>query len=184
MQKTVGLIFLSLLLVSCGEFSYKRGASGQDLADTKKVCQSESLKSDAEVNDCLKKNGWTVHQLNDMDLFAVASVTSNQQNKTTTEKSPSIEDSKAEPANATEKTTVESTGETPLKSQVKSANPLDIYNISSWWKVGSSRASLETDMQSCETALGEAHKPDQKNQTFTLGMIVCMHEKGWKALRK
>lgn len=195
MKKTVGLIFLSLLLSSCGEFSYKRGATGKDLADTKKVCQSENLKSDVEVNECLKKNGWTVHQLNDMDLFAVASVTSNKQNGAASEDFPALTSTdknlaSEEKSSDLESTKVdENTKTEPVKTaakpqQVKSANPLDIYNISSWWKMGSSRASLETDMQSCEKALGEAHKPDHKNQKFTLGMIVCMHQKGWKALKK
>lgn len=193
MQKYGLLLCLSVLLIGCGEFSYKRGATGKDLADTKKLCQSEALKNEVEVNACLKKNGWTVHQLNDMDLFAVASVTSNEQNGTTNEDFPTlVREAKTivQTENSVQPTTpaTQQTGETktvaPTKAVVKSANPLDTYNISSWWKMGSNRASLETDMQSCETELGEAHKPVHKNQTFTLGMIVCMHQKGWKALKK
>lgn len=193
MQKYWFLICVSLLLAGCGEFSYKRGATGKDLADTKKICQSDVLKSDTEVNECLKKNGWTVHQLNDMDLFAVASVSSNRQNGVANEDFPSLTkeaetavqvENTTQPTTSTNKQTSETKAPTPTKALVKSANPLDIYNISSWWKMGSNRASLETDMQSCESTLGEAHKPDHKNQTFTLGMIVCMHQKGWKALKK
>ncbi len=192
MQKYCLPLCLSVLLIGCGEFSYKRGATGKDLADTKKLCQSESLKGDIEVNECLKKNGWTVHQLNDMDLFAVASVSSNRQNSTKDDLPTLVKE--AETAIQTESSVQPTTpatqqaGETktvaPTKAVVKSANPLDTYSISSWWKMGSNRANLETDMQSCETELGEAHKPDHKNQTFTLGMIVCMHQKGWKALKK
>lgn len=188
MQKTFGLLFLSLLLSSCGEFSYKRGATGKDLADTKKICQTDALKTDIEVNECLGKNGWTVHQLNDMDLFGVASVSANKQNGSVeddfptltreTETAISMEQALPAESRQTEQTKI------PTKTPVKSANPVDTYKISSWWKMGSNRASLETDMQSCETTLGEAHKPDHKNQTFTLGLMVCMHQKGWKALKK
>lgn len=192
MQKYFLLLCLSVLLIGCGEFSYKRGATGKDLADTKKLCQSESLKGDIEVNECLKKNGWTVHQLNDMDLFAVASVSSNRQNGTKDDLPTLVKEAETaiQTENSVQPTTpaTQQAGETktvaPTKAVVKSANPLDTYSISSWWKMGSNRANLETDMQSCETELGEAHKPDHKNQTFTLGMIVCMHQKGWKALKK
>lgn len=192
MQKFGLLLCFTMLLAGCGEFSYKRGATGKDLADTKKLCQSESLKGDIEVNECLKKNGWTVHQLNDMDLFAVASVSSNKQNGTQDDLPTLVKE--AETATQTENSVqptspaTQEAGDTktvaPTKAVVKSANPLDTYNISSWWKMGSNRANLETDMQSCETELGEAHKPEHKSQTFTLGMIVCMHQKGWKALKK
>lgn len=193
MQKIGLLLCLSLSLTGCGEFSYKRGATGKDLADTKKLCQSEKLKTDVEVNECLAKNGWTVHQLNDMDLFAVASATSNKQNGSASEDFPAlVSPEKVEEKTAAvesssvanESTPAKPSEKKPAKAQVKSANPLDTYNISSWWKMGTNRANLETDMQSCETDLGAAHKPDHKTQTFTLGMIVCMHQKGWKALKK
>lgn len=192
MQKFAVLLCLGSLLIGCGEISYKRGATGKDLADTKKLCQSESLKGDIEVNECLKKNGWTVHQLNDMDLFAVASVSSNRQNGTKDDLPTLVKEAESaaqtkgaiEPTTSSDKQTSEKITPTPTKALVKSANPLDTFNISSWWKMGSNRANLETDMQSCETELGAAHKPDHKSQTFTLGMIVCMHQKGWKALKK
>lgn len=191
MQKFAVLLCLGSMLIGCGEVSYKRGATGKDLADTRKMCQSETIKSDIEVNECLEKNGWTVHQLNDMDLFAVASVSSNRQNGTQDELPTLIKEAEIEQSKETIPQIASSSeqksqpkAQAPSKPQIKSTNPLDTYNISSWWKMGSNRANLETDMQSCETTLGEAHKPDHKSQTFTLGMIVCMHQKGWKALKK
>jgi hypothetical protein len=203
MQKYLVLMCLSAMLSACGQVSYKRGATGKDLADTRKLCQAEASKTDVEINQCLEKNGWTVHQLNEMDLFAVANVSSNRQNGTANEGFPSLEATKVDtpsddkivesesssakntPSEAAKLSTKNpDTNNSSTKNQVKSSNPLDIYGISSWWKIGSNRATLETDMQSCETQLGEAHKPDHINQKFTLGMIVCMHQKGWKALKK
>ena len=62
-------------------------------------------------------------------------------------------------------------------------SPLDLYTISSWWKIGADREALAADTNECVTALGGAHKPNAKTQQVTRGFVVCMHGKGWKALR-
>jgi hypothetical protein len=198
MKEKISLVFLCVFLNGCGELSYKQGASAQDLSKTKKMCQSEGLKTDAEVNQCLEAHGWSVHQLDDMDLFAVASVTSNHQNVQASEmflpedklvenSAAASKDESTSPSNTTSvKTTLDSKTYAPTdtqKSAPKQTSPLDIYTISSWWKMGGSAASLEKNINACVATLGEAHKPNNKTQQVTRGLVVCMHEKGWKALK-
>jgi hypothetical protein len=199
MKEKISLVLLCAFLNSCGgELSYKQGASAQDLTNTKKMCQSESLKTEAEVNKCLETHGWSVHQLDDMDLFAVASVTSNHQNSQASEiflpedklvenSAATSKDESTSPSNtASVKTSLDSKTETladTQKSAPKQTSPLDVYTISSWWKMGSSAAVLEKNINECVTTLGEAHKPNNKTQQVTRGLVVCMHEKGWKALK-
>ena len=60
---------------------------------------------------------------------------------------------------------------------------MDLYTISSWWKIGADREAQAADTNDCVTTLGEAHKPNAKTQQVTRGFVVCMHGKGWKALR-
>ena len=62
-------------------------------------------------------------------------------------------------------------------------SPLDIYTISSWWKIGADREALAGDTNDCVATLGDAHKPNATTQQVTRGFVVCMHAKGWKALR-
>jgi len=204
MEKYLGVVLLGLLLSACGELSYKQGGSAQDLSRTKKLCQSEGLKTDAEISQCLDKNGWSVHQLDDLDLFAVASVTPNnhnadaKENKIVIDGTEAIESEKASPMqtsahqeNLTQENMAQVNSESinrenngaPASKPAKVTSPLDIYVVSSWWKMGSNPKSLEMDTNACVASLGEAHQPNPKTQQVTRGFVVCMFEKGWKALK-
>ncbi len=195
MKEKISLLCICIFLNGCGgELSYKQGASAQELTNTKKICQSDGLKTEAEVNKCLETNGWSVHQLDDMDLFAVPSVTSNRQNAQPSEmflpedKSAAISNDAS--ASLQKTTSAKNTLETKTdsvadaqKASTKQTSPLDIYTISSWWKMGSSAALLEKNINECVASLGEAHRPNNKTQQVTRGLVVCMHEKSWKALK-
>jgi hypothetical protein len=63
-------------------------------------------------------------------------------------------------------------------------DPLKTYKINSWWKFGGTPAHLKTDTNQCVDALGEAHQPDMATQTYTRGLIECLHKNGWKALKQ
>jgi hypothetical protein len=63
-------------------------------------------------------------------------------------------------------------------------DPLKTYKINSWWKFGGTPAHLKTDTNQCVAALGGAHQPDMATQTYTRGLIECLHKNGWKALKQ
>lgn len=74
MRKPLFYILLATISTGCGEFTYKQGASIRDLDQAKQACK---YASETNVEQCLEKNGWYVQKLNDIDLFATASESSN-----------------------------------------------------------------------------------------------------------
>ncbi len=171
MKKLLWMGMLTLLVSGCGELSYKRGASTQDLEAAKAACQSAGSEKAAE--ECLEDKGWTVKKLDDIDLFVTAGVSPDNRN----------------PSAFTIPAFVPVTPAAPPALPIAAAatpapaSPLDRYAISSWWKIGADREALAADTSECVATLGEAHKPDAKTQQVTRGFVVCMHGKGWKALR-
>ncbi|MDX1915288.1 MAG: hypothetical protein SFU55_06860 [Methylophilus sp.] len=166
-----------LLLNACGEFSYKRGASATDLQKTKQICQKAV--NGETVEQCLKKNGWVVQKLDnlsDIDLFATASITNDNRS---TDGAKSIETSAASSEASTPNNTL--TSKSP--SNAPEPKPTDLYSISSWWKMGGSDSKLKADISQCVDTLGEDHKPDIAAQKYTRALVICMHQKGWTALK-
>lgn len=187
---------LALLVSGCGELSYKRGASTQDLEAAKKACQTAG--NEKAVERCLEDQGWTVKKLEDIDLFATAGVSPDNRNPgafVTPEFVPVVPAKPAPaaspagglaaplPSAAAAAPVAERPVQTPAPPPAPTANPLDIYTISSWWKMGADREALAADTRDCVATLGPAHKPDDTTQRVTRGFVVCMHAKGWKALR-
>lgn len=186
-----------LLLVSgCGELSYKRGASTQDLEAAKKACQTAG--NDKAAERCLEDQGWTVKKLDDIDLFATAGVSPDNRNPgafvtpefvpvvpaNPTAAAPSAVVSVAPlPSAAALAPAAERPVQPPASPSAPTTSPLDVYTISSWWKMGADREALAADTRGCVEALGPAHKPNDTTQQVTRGFVVCMHHKGWKALR-
>jgi hypothetical protein len=76
--------------------------------------------------------------------------------------------------------------ETQVEKKVVSAavDPMKTYKINSWWKFGGTPEHLKKDQTNCIAVLGEAHQPDMAAQTYTRGLIECLHNNGWKALRQ
>jgi hypothetical protein len=210
MKKLLWMAMATLLVSGCGELSYKRGASTQDLEAAKAACQSAG--SDKAAEQCLEDKGWTVKKLDDMDLFATVGVSPDNRNPSAftipafvpvtpasqaavAPAAPAAAPS-AERSALANKASVASAGAVasssiappplptaPSVPPPPPASPLDIYTISSWWKIGADREALAADTNECVTTLGEAHKPNAKTQQVTRGFVVCMHGKGWKALR-
>lgn len=170
---------MALLIGGCGELSYKRGASPGDLDLARRAC--ESAGSEKAVDRCLQDHGWVVKKLDDRDLFAVAGVTSDHRNPPTSAGGRVSEAAGAEQAAAASpKAGGASAGQgTPPPP----ASPLDVYTVTSWWKVGAGRENQEADTNDCVGQLGKAHQPHHATQQVTRGFVVCMHAKGWKALR-
>lgn len=191
MKSVLGAALFAVLMSGCGELSYKRGASPQDLEAARKTCASAG--SETAVDRCLEEQGWVVKQLDDLELFATASVTADPRQPVPASDAPAAEPSgsKAEagaarsgPADRTAGKSTATAGSHHNSPPPAPVSPMDTYIVSSWWKTGAGRDSLETDTRACVDQLGVAHQPDHRTQRVTRGLVVCMHDKGWKALRQ
>ncbi|MEQ1600670.1 MAG: hypothetical protein HOP04_03530 [Methylophilaceae bacterium] len=190
-MKNAALIMLAMLcLTSCGEFTYKRGATAKDLESAKQNCQA--VGNEAAVEKCLQDHGWLVQKLDTPDLFASVSSSSNMPNAET-EKPLAATPTQTIPekipaANTAEKTKPGKQAETEssdTKTDSKPApeNLLQTYTINSWWKIGAGTEALNASLNTCVAQLGEAHKPNWQTQQFSKGLIICMREKGWRGLK-
>ncbi|MDL2339610.1 MAG: hypothetical protein QFE16_17390 [Pseudomonadota bacterium] len=191
MKKFLWVGMIAWMASGCGELSYKRGASANDLELATKSC--ESAGDEKAVTQCLQGNGWVVRKLDDIDLFAAASVNPDHRNlvagasvgtASSTVPAGHAASDKAGSENHDVNRTVSTEAIGQSLTPPPSTSPLDVYTVSSWWKTGAGRESLERDTGECVERLGEAHKPDHKTQQVSRGLVVCMHEKGWKALRQ
>ncbi len=174
----------ALLLSGCGEISYKRGASPADLESARKTCRASG--DEKSVDKCLEEQGWVIRKPDDMDLFATI-VPSNDA------RLPAADPAKpfAVPApagavilpGAAAPAQAKPPGSEPVAAAPKPPpGPMDLYTVASWWKIGAGREALEADMGACVKDLGEAHQPNAKTQQVTRGLVICLHDKGWKAL--
>lgn len=208
-NKTIIIIVLACIEVACGEVSYKRGASVRDIENAHKACRGVS---EAEFSACLQKQGWEIQKFDDSDLFAEVAVTDNRGTPPAkAERSAFVEIQENADTNSEEKNVTAATNSgvqpeigavnkssenttTTAKASVtepKSAvqpppapvDPLKTYKINSWWKFGGTPDHLKRDQNQCVATLGEAHQPDMKTQTYTRGLIECLHKNGWKALK-
>jgi len=193
MKKIMLLMTTTTLLSACGgEFSYKSGASVRDLEQTKKAC-STSGGEEAQLA-CIRAQGWTITKLDDMDLFAQATVTENQPhakpessqaaNKPDNTLSVLSESKTQEAENVQQEQANNSAAGTTTNQKITpTVNENTIYEISSWWKFGASAEMMKADMNTCVASLGDAHKPNPVAQTYTRAFVVCMFQKGWKGLK-
>ena len=208
-RKSLIIIALAIVQIACGEISYKRGASVRDIETAHKACRGVP---ESAFSDCLQKQGWEIQKFDDSDLFAEVSVTDNrgtppakaeqsafvevQENAHTN----SVVENKTTPANSTVQP---ETGDVSKPSEVTTTvtkapvaegkvatqpsptpvDPLKTYKINSWWKFGGTPAHLKKDQSECVAKLGEAHQPDMVTQTYSRGLIECLHKNGWKALK-
>lgn len=194
MKKTLLVVTSISLLSACGgELSYKRGASVRELEHAKKGCASAG-NEEAQLS-CLRQQGWSISQPNDNELFAEASVSENQPHAKPKPMAQTQDDELTAPAVANSTREATST-EAPVsdskekiapspstKKRLAPPNENTVYVISSWWKLGANGEAMKKDMNTCETTLGEAHKPNATNQTYTRAFVVCMFQKGWKGLK-
>lgn len=208
-KKQLIIIALAIVQVACGEISYKRGASVRDIETAHKACRGVP---ESAFSDCLQKQGWEVQKFDDSDLFAEVSVTDNRGTPPAkSEQSAFVEVEENTPTNIKEE--IKSTpaigalksevGEPSKSSEIKvttaeatiaktipeakpatiPVDPLKTYKINSWWKFGGTPEHLKRDQNNCVATLGDAHQPDMATQTYTRGLIECLHKNGWKALK-
>ena len=189
MNKLVWVGLAAWLLSGCGEISYKRGASPADLEVARKACRASG--DDKSADKCLEDQGWVIRKPDDMDLFAsVAPSNDARIPAADVAKVPGAPVSAsagvaAQPGAAKTGAAKAASGQTAAAAAVAVApppGPLDVYTVGSWWKIGAGRESLEADMGACVKDLGDAHQPDAKTRQVTRGLVVCLHDKGWKAL--
>ncbi len=186
MKKLLWMAMATVLVSGCGELSYKRGASTQDLEAAKAACRSAG--SDKAAEQCLEDKGWTVKKLDDVDLFATVGVTPDNRNPSAftipafVPVTPAVVSGSSVVSSAAPQAAPPTQPTAPV-APPPPASPMDLYTISSWWKIGADREAQAADTNECVTTLGEAHKPNAKTQQVTRGFVVCMHGKGWKALR-
>jgi hypothetical protein len=173
MKNALLLAAISTTLISCGEFSYKRGGSGTDIENAHKACRGVS---ESELSQCLEKQGWEVQKFEDQELFAVATMEDNRMQDKPRSLSPADKGSNqmGETASEIAKKTI---------PEPEKTDPMQRYKINSWWKFGASDKRMTSDMSECSTKLGDTHQPDMVNQTYTRLFIICMHDKGWQALK-
>jgi len=164
------VVLLALLFSGCGEFAYKRGATSGDLEAAKKTCREQG--GDAAYEKCMADSGWTVQNLGRMEPLDVDPVIE-----------ASVIPSNIRIENATSVAPGEQHADRPASA--RKPDMLDTFKVNSWWKAGSGASNLEADTDVCVTQLGEAHRPaqTQQTQTATRGLLLCMREKGWSALR-
>lgn len=182
-HKCFGILLLALLVSSCGEFSYKRGASAGDLDNAKKSCITKDSNQIA-VNKCMTEAGWFVQSMQTSDSTAldkvtldpVAEVFINQDNRQI-----------GIPVDASTKKTVMVKSQNGTAQQAllpkKVADPLEIFNISSWWKLGGGADNLKVAVDQCVAILGEEYRPDSQGHIVKRALLLCMKEKGWHGLR-
>lgn len=193
-------ILFTTVLAGCGEVSYKRGGSQQDIDRAHQACRG----SGDQLTKCLAEHGWQKPTVDAFDpLFATIEVTDNKQ-ASQAKPSPFIELSTETPqksvAAAVAKTpqpasqTVESAKQPAVPVAVAEAattashstandGPDVQYSINSWWKMGAFPNQLKQDQGTCEKKLGPDYLPDYKTQTYKRAFVACMHDLGWMAIR-
>ncbi len=172
-------VTLCLVLAGCGgEFAYKRGAGVHDLNTAKNACQAQGLQGNAFAK-CMENNGWVFHNpqdnLDDDDPVIKASLKNDYRDTSTVQEPAPVVAIAAEPKTGAAK-------ETPTPAP---KSPLDMFTVSSWWKIGKGADNLKADIQQCVAKLGPEHQPDMSGTTAkaSRGLLLCMRELGWKALQ-
>ncbi|MDI1309354.1 MAG: hypothetical protein PSV17_07960 [Methylotenera sp.] len=169
------VLLTALLLSACSEIAYKRGATASDLAAMKKNCTAKDSTKEA-IAKCMADNGWTIQNLDGEETIAsmqnepdpVIEATENADNRQI-----------GKPVVATKTTSTEKSF-----SQKKLTDPMDMFQISSWWKLGGSPDNLKSSIQECVNSLGEAHEPGIQSKKVTRGLLLCMQKKDWHGLRE
>lgn len=205
MKNLIAYLTMLMLLTSCGELSYKRGAGVADLEKDKSTCQTQS---NDPYEKCLTEKGWSTQNLSELSLFEtlslksatptnldkieisaseVAAQTSVQAEKV--DSVPITENVNIENSATKEKpqTAMQNTAQLNEKSTIKTPSPVaptDIYVVNSWWKLGAKSDAFSTDSAACSVSLGNDHLPNHAQQTYTAAFLVCMRDKNWKALVK
>ena len=173
LMKKAFALTLAMLLTACGgEFSYKRGAGVNELNTTKSNC-SEQYKDKTDIDNCLKKSGWLVVDLDKPDtdiedeLFLEETVTA------------TYTKSESDPFVAAEKAKVKAKQEVK-KQPIKGITQR--VKVNSWWKAGAGMAQLKSEGQACLQSLGDKHFANENFSEVSVGVVKCMQKNKWKLL--
>lgn len=154
---------MALILSACGELSYKRGANANDFQQQKNNCSTDN-KTDIDVELCIENSGWLVGWLvvnTGKSLFVEATADERIIDAATEQVDPD----RSEPVQ-------------------KVIDPLELIAIGSWWKTGAASSALMADSEQCAVDLSECHQPQNNMSLVTRGLIDCMRDNGWFALKK
>ena len=178
------VIAITLANVSCGSYTFKRGASPGDMAADESACRG----TEQVFHECMRKRGWfiasnlsdlkptepvieqsTITPAQDTSAVQAAIKSANQvADETNSEPAPIRAGSKGIPA-----------ADVP-----KVVDPLTPLAVSSWWKFGGNAGGLEQDIAACVADLGNAHRPQPAATIVTQGMRACLKEHRWFAIGK
>lgn len=167
MPSRIFLFPLLLLLASCGtQVSFKQGGDAGDFSAADRDCRAPGK----NYEQCMQAAGWSVHKTNNLS-FNPLSVPVQSDNRSPGVASGAAPSPTGVPVKKDE------------KGNVLPPDPTTKFNVAAWGKMGGSADSLKADTDSCVTKLGPAHKPEPDSPMMTLGLIMCLKEKGWSGLQ-
>ena len=62
-------------------------------------------------------------------------------------------------------------------------DPMTLFNVAAWGKMGAGAGDLNADTSRCVAELGPAHAPKPDSPTMTRALILCLKDKGWSGLQ-
>ncbi|MFT4585371.1 MAG: hypothetical protein ACI915_001273 [Gammaproteobacteria bacterium] len=178
------VIAITLANVSCGSYTFKRGASPGDMAADESACRG----TEQVFHECMRKRGWFIaSNLSDLKpadpgieqpTIMPAQDTSAAQAATKSVNQVAGESKSERPPSRTGSKSV------PTADVPKVVDPLTPLAVSSWWKFGGNAGGLEQDIAACVAELGNAHRPQPAATIVTQGMHACLKEHRWFAIGK
>jgi len=151
------------MVTGCTELSYKRGAGSVEFEDAHAICKSAGGEGSA-YEKCMSERGWLVRKF-DM-VTPLATVIPDPDKR----------------ASTLDQTTPDKRGSTVAPSAPQ--NSLDVFAISSWWKLGGNPQGFQEAVDVCLEKLGEAHRPPSGSHQATRGLLQCLNESGWHGLQE
>jgi hypothetical protein len=178
-----GLWFLS----GCQDFAYKQGAGAEDLKKAQYGCRTQSTDRNAYVT-CMKAAGWTVGKWDDNDLLATVAPAADNRVAARAVPAPALPATALPQAQAVAAAPAGAPGAQADRIAAPSAmprpaNPMDGFEIGSWWKAGGSESDLESSVSDCAAQLGQQYRPDSPPRHVTRALLACLRERGWYGVK-
>jgi hypothetical protein len=150
-----------LIVSSCGEVGFKRGAGPDAFAAARTACHDQNA-DPAAMRTCLSQNNWNVTDLDSAPVAAAVGL----------------------PApNADIETARKPMPGTPL-AETPSASPAPAGKmaVGSWWKFGAGASDLHAAADACLAGLAPADKPDPGYHLVTRSLYMCLGAHGWHGI--
>lgn len=150
---------LASVLTGCGgEVAFKRGAGAEALETDQNTCRRQTT---VPYSQCMESRGWTLHRMDESNPLMV--IVPNPENR------------------APGETYVPKQADKPASKLPP--DPMEVLNVSSWWKTASGPDDLKQTVANCENKLGDGHKASPDFKRMTRGMVLCLRESGWYGLQ-